>query len=241
MSPMKCGRGLFALVVAVLSASAAGAQENLDPGKPAPKAVCRELRDLPSQRARACQGPLHPHALCVPAAALCEQFRLGLGTGVVSQLRRQREAGKTRAAAHAPRPAASNARTSLRPPCRCRDASAFYFDAFSSREPVPTSLENAPASTASSQPCCEITPARPSFRLRAGIGTDKGSRRRAGRRGHGSRASDQGREIRGEGRQMRRAGPGSDGKVPAEFLRGAGRLLPQPRRRFPQHHREAQG
>src|SRR5882757_8113235 len=60
-------------------------------GQTGPKTVCRQLRDLPSQRARPRKRPLQPLALSVPATALREQFRLGLGAHLLSGVRRQCE------------------------------------------------------------------------------------------------------------------------------------------------------
>jgi hypothetical protein len=53
-------------------------------GQNAAKAVRRGLCDLPSQRAGACEGALQPHALSLPAEALCEQFVIGLGADLLS-------------------------------------------------------------------------------------------------------------------------------------------------------------
>src|SRR5207244_3582203 len=57
-------------------------------GQGGAKAVCRELRGLPSQRAGAGERALQLHAVSVPAEALREQFVIGLGADVVSGIRR---------------------------------------------------------------------------------------------------------------------------------------------------------
>ena len=62
------------------------------PGQTGAKTVCRRLRFLPSQRARACQGPLSPYALSVSAKTLFQRLELGLGADVLSGIHRQRKA-----------------------------------------------------------------------------------------------------------------------------------------------------
>ena len=53
-------------------------------GKTGAKTVRRKLRILPSQPARARQGPLSPHALSVSAKTLFQRFQFGLGADVLS-------------------------------------------------------------------------------------------------------------------------------------------------------------
>jgi hypothetical protein len=67
-------------------------------GQTGAKIVCRKLRILPSQPARAGQGPLSPHTLSVSAETLFQQFELGLGADVLSGVRRQRKARRGEAA-----------------------------------------------------------------------------------------------------------------------------------------------
>jgi len=62
------------------------------------KTVRRKLRGLPSQPARARQGPLSPHALSVSAKTLFQRFELGLGADVLSGIHRQRKARRGEAA-----------------------------------------------------------------------------------------------------------------------------------------------
>ena len=61
-------------------------------GQAGAKTVCRKLRVLPSQPARARQGPLPPHALSVSAKTLFQRLQLGLGADVLSGIHRQRKA-----------------------------------------------------------------------------------------------------------------------------------------------------
>ena len=67
-------------------------------GQTRAKIVCRKLRILPSQPARAGQEPLSPHTLSVSAETLFQQFELGLGADVLSGIRRQRKARRGEAA-----------------------------------------------------------------------------------------------------------------------------------------------
>ena len=61
-------------------------------GQTGAKTVCRKLCVLPSQPARARQGPLSPHALSVSAKTLFQRLELGLGADVLSGIHRQRKA-----------------------------------------------------------------------------------------------------------------------------------------------------
>ena len=67
-------------------------------GQTGAKTVCRKLRVLPSQPARARQGPLSPHALSVSAKTLFQRFQFGLGADVLSGIHRQRKARRGEAA-----------------------------------------------------------------------------------------------------------------------------------------------
>lgn len=61
-------------------------------GQAGDKTVCRKLRDLPSQPARARQRSLSPHALSLSAETLFQRFKFGLDAGVLSGIGRQRKA-----------------------------------------------------------------------------------------------------------------------------------------------------
>jgi hypothetical protein len=67
-------------------------------GQTGAKTVRRKLLILPSQPARARQGPLSSHALSVSAKTLFQRFELGLGADVLSGVRRQRKARRGEAA-----------------------------------------------------------------------------------------------------------------------------------------------
>lgn len=67
-------------------------------GQTGAKTVRRKLRGLPSQPARARQGPLSPHALSVSAKTLFQQLQFGLGADLLSGVHRQRKARRGEAA-----------------------------------------------------------------------------------------------------------------------------------------------
>jgi len=67
-------------------------------GQTGAKTVRRKLLILPSQPARARQGPLSSHALSVSAKTLFQRFQLGLGADVLSGIHRQRKARRGEAA-----------------------------------------------------------------------------------------------------------------------------------------------
>lgn len=117
MPSMKSGRGLLALVaMAVLSPSAAGAQENLDRGKPAPKLFAESCVTCH----RSARGLADGRFTLTLYAFLQQHYASNSGSAweLASYLNSVDGAkpAKTRAAAQAPRLASSNARTSLRPP-----------------------------------------------------------------------------------------------------------------------------
>jgi mono/diheme cytochrome c family protein len=110
---MKCGRLLFALTaVAVLTASDAGAQENLDSGKPPQKLFAetcvschRSARGLAKGRFTL---TLYLHLQKHYASNSTSAWALASYLNSVD--------GGKRAAAAPPQPAVATARTSLRPP-----------------------------------------------------------------------------------------------------------------------------
>jgi mono/diheme cytochrome c family protein len=118
MMPLtKSGRGLLALAaMAVLSLGAAGAQENLDRGKPAPKLFAESCVTCH----RSARGLANGRFTLTLYAFLQQHYASNSGSAweLASYLNSVDSAkqAKTRAAAHSPRPAASNASTSLRPP-----------------------------------------------------------------------------------------------------------------------------
>jgi hypothetical protein len=61
-------------------------------GQAGDETVCRKLRVLPSQPARAEQRALSPHALSLSATTLFQRIELGLGAHQLSGISRQREA-----------------------------------------------------------------------------------------------------------------------------------------------------
>ena len=95
-------------------------------GQTGAQTVCRKLCVLPSQPARARQGPLSPHALSVSAKTLFQRLELGLGADVLSGIHRQRKArrgeacGQDRRGAITPVAAAGAGAGALGAPCAIR-------------------------------------------------------------------------------------------------------------------------
>ena len=98
MSPMKARCGLLVLAVDRRDGRIGGRRAEPRSGQTGAKTVRRKLRVLPSQPARARQGPLSPHALSVSAETLFQRFQLGLGADVLSGIHRQRKARRGEAA-----------------------------------------------------------------------------------------------------------------------------------------------
>ena len=110
---MKCGRWLFALtVVAVLAASPAGAQENLDAGKPPQKLFAQTCASCH----RSARGLAKGRFSLTLYLYLQKHYASNSSSAwALASYLNSVDSGK-RAAAAAPQRAVSTARTSLRPP-----------------------------------------------------------------------------------------------------------------------------